>query len=380
MNQGLCPSCGATVKFATEKHEAKCPYCDTVVTLQQAEAQYESIKHKGFSGTLLIAETAMEGGDYSEALGYFTKVIEQYPGFPDAWLNRGICLVRTSTMNNIKTTEAISAWKAAIKFASNPDAMKKRVALEINNVVTEFYPVLEEHYLKYHNAAKSLDEHGNRFLVLEAALSYAMNLYPTKTICENGVSLCNKFVISIEKAATSNLIAAAAGVGKQLVSGDSDRSWGHQAASDAMGYLSKKGIANNLRKALQETINKYEVALAKVDPEFALQCTIREQQKIESAKAEQALQSIKAEQSKQRISVFFLIGAFIMFLMAVLCVAIAASPNINPNARAGVITMSIINGLIAVVVFIAALGPKKKPIATNPKPEDSAETRPPEKS
>jgi tetratricopeptide (TPR) repeat protein len=70
----------------------------------------------------------LRGGSYEEAIAYYNKVIEQEPTFADAWLHKGICMLRTSKIGDLKTTEAISSWKAAIKFAKNPNPMKKRVA------------------------------------------------------------------------------------------------------------------------------------------------------------------------------------------------------------------------------------------------------------
>jgi len=121
------------VSLTAAQTETKCQYCETDVTLQQAEAQFSEVKNSKFGGTLLIAETAQEGGSYSEALNYYNKVIEQEPTFADAWLNKGICMVRTSKIGDLRIAEAISSWKAAIKFSKNPAAMKKRVATAINN-------------------------------------------------------------------------------------------------------------------------------------------------------------------------------------------------------------------------------------------------------
>jgi tetratricopeptide (TPR) repeat protein len=184
MSQGLCPSCGAAVNLTAGQAETKCQYCQNTVTLQQAEAQFNEVKNSKFGGTLLIAETAQEGGSYAEALNYYNKVIEQEPGFADAWLNKGICMVRTSKIGDLKIPEAISSWRAAIKFAKNPDAMKKRVALEINNVVMAFFPVLEEHYHKFSEVGDAFEEHVGRFNLLDSAMALALEFNPeSKATC-----------------------------------------------------------------------------------------------------------------------------------------------------------------------------------------------------
>jgi len=295
MSQGLCTSCGAAVNLAAGQEEINCTYCGTLVTRPQAEAQFAEVKNSKFGGTLLIAETAQEGGSYEEALNYYNKVIEQQPDFADAWLNKGICTVRTSKIGDVKIPEAISSWKAAIKFAKNPVAMKKRVATEINNVVSDFYPVLENHYLRFHNVEDSLSEHGGRFLILESALSMALELSPTAAIAKNGISLCDRFVASIKNAASSDANTAAA----QLFHKD----W-KGALSSAATASSKGNVASDLEKTLRVTKDKYEQALAKIDPTFAKQITIRD--------AKQAGISAKeAGSAFAGLALLFLIGALI---------------------------------------------------------------------
>jgi LSD1 subclass zinc finger protein len=56
MSQGLCPSCGAAVNLTAGQTETKCQYCETVVTVQQAEAQLSEVKNSKSGGTLLLAE------------------------------------------------------------------------------------------------------------------------------------------------------------------------------------------------------------------------------------------------------------------------------------------------------------------------------------
>lgn len=255
--------------------ETKCQYCDNAVTLQQAEAQFTEVKNSKFGGTLLIAETAQEGGSYTEALSYYNKVIEQQPDFADAWLNKGICMVRTSKIGDLRIAEAISSWNAAIRFAKNPGAMKKRVATEINNTVSDFYPVLEDHYLRFHNLEDSLPEHGQRFLLLESALSLAMELSPTATIAKNGVSLCDRFVASIKAAASSNADDAGA---KLFL----EKDW-KGALSSALTAGSKEKVASDLAATLQKTKIKYEQAGSKADPAFARQ--VQDKAQVEEAKA-----------------------------------------------------------------------------------------------
>ena len=312
MSQGLCPSCGAAVKLTAGQTDTKCHYCDSVVTLQQAEAQASEVKHSKFAGTLMIAETAQEGGSYAEAINYFNKVIEQEPSFADAWLNKGICLVRTSKIGDLKIPEAISSWKAAIKFAKNPEAMKKRVATEINNVVSDFYPVLEQHYLQFHNQDDSLQEHGSRFVLLESALSLALELSPSATIAINGTLLCDRFIASIRSTADSNAFDAVVSL--------SDKDW-KGAAENAATAKSKRRVADNLAKSLEATKAKYERVRAEHDPEFAASLRVKERKRLLEVTSKDArpLEKPAMRHAIARIATGFT-GVFLILL-------VCATPN-----------------------------------------------------
>lgn len=253
MSQGLCPSCGAVANLTAEQNEANCTYCGSVVTRTEAEAQLNTLKSSKFAGTLMIAETAQEGGSYEEALNYYNKVIEQEPSFGDAWLNKGICMVNTSKIGNLKIPEAISSWKAAIKFAKNPEAMKKRVALEINNVVAGFYPRLQRHYLEFHNTSNALSEHFDRFILLESALSLALEWNPkSAVIAKNGIDLCDEFVKSIKAAADDDFGDA--------VSSALNKNWDAAFENAALG-AGNQNLATNIEKSLLKIKLKYLGAL-----------------------------------------------------------------------------------------------------------------------
>ncbi|MEI6084444.1 MAG: hypothetical protein WCS70_09105 [Verrucomicrobiota bacterium] len=192
MSQGLCPSCGAAANLTAEQNQINCTYCGSVVTRQEAEAKLEEQKGHKFAGTLLLAETAQEGGSYEEAMTFWNEIIKQEPAFADAWLYKGNCLIWTSTIGNLKFGEAISAWKAAIKFAKNQEAMKKRVGFEIANAVGQFLPVLQGHFAEFVKLPGSADEHVARLRLLETALAMALEYLPTKEVGRIGLLVCER--------------------------------------------------------------------------------------------------------------------------------------------------------------------------------------------
>jgi hypothetical protein len=254
MSQGLCTSCGAAVNLAAGQDEINCTYCGTLVKRPEAEAQFNEVKNSKFGGTLLIAETAQEGGSYEEALNYYNKVIEQEPTFADGWLNKGICMVRSSKIGDLKIPEATSSWKAAIKFAKNPGAMKKRVAKEIERTVGDFYAVLESHYKQFSTLDNSYPEHVSRFLKLENGLALALELDPSNPdICTTGINLCEAVLSAARQSGTDNAAAA-------LLNKD----WKGAVTSFAGGYSAAAAI----QKPVEALKYKYQKALSQIDPNF----------------------------------------------------------------------------------------------------------------
>jgi TM2 domain-containing membrane protein YozV len=275
MSQGLCPSCGAVANLPAEHNQINCTYCGSVVTRQEAEAKAEEQKGLKCIGSVILAQTSQEGGSYEEALTHWNDVLKQEPTFSDAWLEKGNCMVRTSKIGNIKLTEALSSWKAAIKFAKNPEAMKKRVALEINNIVIDFYPVLLSHYQEFYQLRDTLREHGNRCLLLESTQSLALEYYPSsRTVAENGITLCDRIMKdlnavwgAVESAAMKSIFT---GAGKSLVLGGSVADHSNTSAiTGELSYSERQRIMGELNGKLNAAKSRYQAAMAKIDPSYS---------------------------------------------------------------------------------------------------------------
>ncbi len=254
MSQGLCQNCGASVNLTAGKTETTCQYCDSIVTLQQAEATFAEVRNSKVGGTLLIAQTSQEGGNFDEAIAYYNKIIEQQPDNAEAWLNKGSCMVATSTIKDIKIREAGMCWKTAIKFAKNPDAMKKRVSAEINNVVTSFYPTLENYFVKTAERENAVIQHYERFILLESALDVALTLNPQSVgIAQNGLDLCDAFLASIPKGYGTK----AAGSEERIIAEENRKAELRGKKPSELGNaIMTMGVGSAIAKAGEELANK----------------------------------------------------------------------------------------------------------------------------
>ena len=195
MKNAICPNCGAVVDLSTSgDHEhTTCSFCCSSIERTKAEACFEEIQQSKVGGLLLLASIAQEGGSYKEAVEHYNKVIEQVPASPDAWLNKGICLVRTSTIGELKIEEAISCWKAALRFAKQPEFMTKRVEREVNLVACQFYPVLADHYRRFETNENAASDFWSRFEQLDRALAWALGLSQNPVLAKSAITLCDQF-------------------------------------------------------------------------------------------------------------------------------------------------------------------------------------------
>jgi tetratricopeptide (TPR) repeat protein len=74
---------------------------------------------------LLLAETAKQGGNNVEALNYYNKILEVDPTVTQAWAGKGITILNTSKVGDIKSTEAIAYFKNAIKNSPSDATVMK---------------------------------------------------------------------------------------------------------------------------------------------------------------------------------------------------------------------------------------------------------------
>jgi hypothetical protein len=207
--QVKCTSCGAQQNVVEAKN---CDFCGNIIELESAKNNYQSFI-KGESGNLMsMAETAIEATNWDEALQFFNRVLEKDITNSDAWLGKGIAIVYTSKIGDLKTTEAIAYWKNALKHAPKTEAMGKRVAKEINEVVNKFYPTIENHFIKFKDLENSYDELVSKFVILEKAQDYATQLDSSNiALFETGYALCRRVIEIPKKYAMADSTSAMAG-------------------------------------------------------------------------------------------------------------------------------------------------------------------------
>jgi len=249
-----CTSCGAPQNASTSQ---ECSYCGNQIELEQAKSSYEK-SVQGETGNLMaMAETSIEATNYEEALSYFNRVLEKEITNFDAWLGKGIAIVNTSKIGDIKINEAIAYWKNAIKYATNHEAMSKRVSKEIVETINSFYPSIFNHYKEFRTLDNSYKELVSRFSLLLKAIDYAGEIDPENiAVFFAGYSICKTASkIPLEYALMDIEYADAQGVLKE----DAKKS-AKLRKQEILGYV----------KNIYKIEEGYIVNIKRIDPKFEI--------------------------------------------------------------------------------------------------------------
>lgn len=302
-----CTSCGATQELTADQ---KCGYCGSAIEQEKAQENYKTSTTGETGNLMMMAETAIDATNWEEALQYYNKTLEKNITNSDAWLGKGIAIVYTSKIGDIKTTEAIAYWKNAIKHAENTVAMGKRVAKEINSVVNSFYPAIENHYIQFNELDNAYSELVSRFGILEHALDYATQIDKEEIkISETGYELCKK-VIKLPRiyASESKSAAQLAGTLGQFTSNKyaaerarKDSMEKVRAANERLKEISKASkVVNQIQK-------KYVEIIKNINPNHYCINELLIQEKIIEEEAEK--EALKKRQNVYIISI--IIGVFL---------------------------------------------------------------------
>jgi hypothetical protein len=317
-----CTSCGATQELAANH---QCGYCGSAIEQEKAQENYKLSTTGEIGNLMMMAETAVDATNWEEALQYYNKALEKVITNSDAWLGKGIAMVNTSKIGDIKTKEAIAYWKNAIKHAENAEAMGKRVAKEINTVVKAFYPAIENHYIEFKELDNSYQELVSRFATLESAQDYATQLEAENiSYHETGYTLCKR-VIDLPKkyASAEHSSALAEGILGQFTSNEYSRKY---AAQDARGKMNK---ANERKKeiekaalVIQQIQKKYIESISKID---ANHYVINEFKEYDKLKIKEAEFKTKSDEFGTRAVVFLVCALLGMWIGETIGVSINES-------------------------------------------------------
>ena len=329
-----CTSCGAAQELAPNN---QCSFCGSTVETEKAQENYKSSTSGEIGNLMMMADTAIEATNWGEALSFYNQALTKDVTNSDAWLGKGIAIVYTSKIGDIKTTEAIAYWKNAIKHALNSEAMGKRVAKEINTVVNSFYPTMENHFKQFHNLDNSYQELVSRFVILENAQDYATQLDSEKiNYYETGFNLCKR-VIELPR---SYAFAASDSAWAEAVSGQfSSNKYSRQ--SSLRNSREKMEEANRrleeiskASKIIEKIRQKYALAIEQLDPNHTFIKELDQQIKNKV--------SAKKQAEKSNYQIYTVVIMF--FVLCVMC------QFLPPDLRNNTTLLIVVNSIISIFI------------------------------
>lgn len=185
-----CPKCGGALQVPDDKEMVNCMYCSAPIIVKdiiqvQVKVNVENL--------LQLANTAAEGGNYSEAYRYFSQVLEADGRNAKAWMGKGDAAAWTSTLANLKLNEMIVSFQKAIELT--PDDEKERMmlgcSLLINQFCNSYFLMSHKHLNEFISLDSSWSEHLDRSFQVISALEIASAYNPSSvTIMENIVHIC----------------------------------------------------------------------------------------------------------------------------------------------------------------------------------------------
>ena len=319
-----CLSCGANQNL---NESSNCNYCGNLIDVDAAVNFYKSSVSGNNGNLILMAETATDAGNYEDAVLYFNKILELDSTNADAWLGKGIGTVNTSKIGNLKIKEAINYWTLAIEYSKDKEAMSRRVALEIHQTVSSFYPTLENHFVQFITVDSTFLEHLQRYILLNSALEYALKLDPKNLeIIKTGIRL--------SKRVTPSALAIRRPKKQELTEKEKIR-W------KALSGLPESDLTIGIRKKYFDMLEIADPILFQKIKEWELEC--ERIQKIINKQSNKVMGiaivvvlttfGVSSQFTKDEGALFWLaiVGVFIGFVLGLVLIKMPSKPDAIPG-------------------------------------------------
>jgi len=170
-----CPNCGGPNSVSDIYKEHVCVFCSSSFIPKEVEEKTSKVRPENDKtyNWMIMAETAKEGGNYDEAINYYNKILEEDSSHSASWFGKGSAIIWSSTIGNIRMSEAITYFKNAIQF-SKSNNMKSSVAIELASTAIPFYETIKKHYKEYSELDNSSIEFIERYKIIESGLSFGL--------------------------------------------------------------------------------------------------------------------------------------------------------------------------------------------------------------
>ena len=155
-----CSACGAQ----NDNSDSECKYCGNALSIQPGNLESKIKELNEHGNKFKLAEVAFEGEDFDEAITYYNACLEIDTEFFEAWYKKGLAILKTSTIGNFKSQQAISAFKQAINNSPNADNFKKRLKKDVYPFICNYYLISVNHFKEFSSLQNSSHELGEKII------------------------------------------------------------------------------------------------------------------------------------------------------------------------------------------------------------------------
>ncbi|MCY1273486.1 hypothetical protein D9M68_101350 [compost metagenome] len=185
-----CPACKKDIQIPTDAETSLCMYCGHSIILREMA---KITVGPNIDNLLGMARSAQASENLPEAYNYYNRVLELDPTVSEAWFGKGQSAGWQSTLNNLRYSEILIAFKHAIATSlenCKADMLNLCVG-EINRLVATTYGMARKHMLEFvalpNTWATYLDQVGQMISALEEIHKWDTE---NKTTLENIIQLC----------------------------------------------------------------------------------------------------------------------------------------------------------------------------------------------
>jgi tetratricopeptide (TPR) repeat protein len=127
-----CPDCGAGIKINEGSTSLVCEYCGGNIIVTDVLGTSSVIQN-----CMILAYSAMESGNYSDAYDHFNRAIEIDLKNPNAWFGKAVCMGMTGKISDDVFGKMMNLFENAINYAPEDKQvnLKKNAAAEIVKIL-----------------------------------------------------------------------------------------------------------------------------------------------------------------------------------------------------------------------------------------------------
>ena len=189
-----CTQCGGNIEVDNTHEAGICQHCGTPFITEKAINNYNTFVTNNFAGAninvmganvdnlFILAKNAEEVKDFKEANMYYSKILEIEPTNCKALVGKGVSILYSSNLNNVRSDELIGYVSKAVDYKKNDKNADDVIIFSIESAKALYEAayniakVSQNHYYKYWKLESSAPEYWDRLSKVIDILTYVNSL------------------------------------------------------------------------------------------------------------------------------------------------------------------------------------------------------------